>query len=87
MIILFVRFQIPVLSKENSGLGKEKLQFKWWKTAVWMGKNGIRRRGVFPCAVPCQGKNETFLPRHDRPGGGYSKEKLRSPIITPSEKR
>ena len=66
MIILFVRFQIPVLSKENSSLDKEKLQFKWWKTAVWMGKNGIRRRGAFPCAVPCQGKNKTFLLRHDR---------------------
>ena len=30
MIILFARFQIPVLSKENSSLDKEKLQFKWW---------------------------------------------------------
>ena len=86
MMILFVRFQIPVLSKENFSFVKEKLQFKWWKTAVWMGKNGIKRRGTFPCAVPCQGK-KTFLLRHDRPGGGYSKEKLRSPIITPSEKR
>ena len=85
MIILFVRFQIPVLSKENSSLGKEKLQFKWWKTAVWMGGDGIRKGIRSP--MPCQGKNKTFLLRHDRPGGGYSKEKLRSPIITPSEKR
>ena len=63
----------------NSSFVKGKLQFGWGKTESDEGA----------CSpVLCRARaKKTFLPRHDRPGGGYSKEKLRSPIITPSEKR